>query len=108
MLGRLEQVLGGPVVAVGKLVGDALAQNVDGAVAHYAEQPCSHAASARVEVVARAPDREECLLDDLLGDRRARAHVRGERHRNANVAAIEQGKSVWVANDDERHQGLVG
>ena len=52
VLGRFEQVLWWAIAAVGKLVSDALAQNIDRAVTHDSEQPCSDAALACVEVAA--------------------------------------------------------
>src|SRR6185437_3489768 len=85
-----EQVLDRTIVGVSELVGDALAQHVYGAVADDPQQPRPGTAPAAVEVPPTPPSREERLLDDLLRDRRPRAHLRGEGHGRADMTTVEK------------------
>ena len=60
-------------------------------------------------VVARAvtPEREEALLDDVLGERALSAYPMGERERRAGVTVVYDLKRACVASPHELHQLVV-
>ena len=64
------------------------------------EHPGAHAAAGAVVAGAGAPEREEGLLDDVLGASRAARHAVGERERGGAVALVDdlEGRGVAAAH----------
>ncbi len=71
-----RHALDGPLfVEAVPIAHPAAAQRVDRAVVHDPQDPVAHAPAAAVVPRASAPQREECLLQDVLGGRAPAAHA---------------------------------
>ena len=107
-LGGLQALLQALVARAALLVHVGSAERVDRAVVDDAEHPGADGAAAAVVAGAGAPEREEGLLHDVLGDAaRARDPV-GEREGDLGVALVEHLEGGRLAAADELHQILVG
>ena len=72
------------------------------------EHPRADRAAGAVVARAAAPQRQERLLDDVLGGRAAAAHAVGERERGAGVPLVDDLEGRRLAAADELHEVLVG
>ena len=107
-LGRLEVFLE-PLGAGAAAVVDAVAaQPVDRAVLHDAEGRRPHAPARAVIASTTAPQRQEGLLGDVLGDRAPAAHTVGQRECGVRVALENDLERIGVTGGDELDELLVG
>ena len=107
-LGRLLlllEPLGGRAAA---LVDQVPAQSIDPAVVDDAEHPRANAAALAAVAEPAAPDRQECLLHDVLGDAPVPDHAVGDRERGSAVPVVHGLERTRIARRDEVHQLLVG
>src|SRR4051794_40190768 len=107
-LARLEALLDALVAGPPALLDDGAAKRGDRPVVDDAEHPGPHAAARPVVTAARAPDREERFLGDVLGQRPRAAHAVGERERGAAVALVDALERARLALGHEGHELLVG
>src|SRR5207253_10476895 len=66
------------------------------------------AAALALVAEAAAPDREERLLGDVLGDHAVADHAVGEREGRTAVPVVDRLERARVSSRDELHELLVG
>ena len=79
------------------------AHQVDGLVAREREEPGAQRAACRIETAGVLPDRDEDLLDNILGEPVAARDLVGERVERAGIPFVERldGPFVLLADPDE-------
>ena len=105
---RLQALLEPLVAGAALVVHRRAAELVDRAVVDDPEHPRAHRAAGALVAGAGAPDRQEGLLHDVLGDVAAADHPVGEREGGAGVAVVDQLERARVVALDQLHEVLVG
>ena len=80
---------------------------IDGAPVHERQDPGARLGALRPERGGGAPDREESLLDGVLGQPLVAQDTQRETVGDASDAIVELGESRLVAPRDERDEGFV-
>src|SRR5205085_4965065 len=107
-LARLEAFLQTLVAGAPAVVHERAPQRIDRAVVDDAEHPGAHAAPSPVVARAAAPQGEERLLRDVLGDAALAAHPVRKGVGGVGVALVDDLEGRGVATAGELHEVLVG